>query len=308
MTDAIGRPTVVAAFPTPFDESEELNVPAIGEFARHLIDSGCDALFVGGTTGEFPALTTAERVLLIKSCVEAVGPEHVMAHVGTACARDSESLAAQVVSLGVRDIAAATPYFLPADTDRMFEYFQRISRAMGDARLWLYVFPERTGNAINPDLVARLLDLPNVYGAKVSSPGLAPIANFRALTKGRLRIFSGGDPDLLEAFSVGASGLVSGNCAVVPAAYVAFADAVERNDPAEMDLRQEEIRTIARAIGGDVGGVKAALHAIGRPMGHPRMAVTDAVSDSLASFVQGLRSGPEGRLATVAAQPRRPTG
>ena len=288
MTGTMRRPSVVAAMPTPFDDDEELDLPAVAVLAKHLVGAGCNALFVGGTTGEFPALTNEERVQLIESSAEAVGPERIMAHVGSASARDSERLARRATAFGVRDIAAANPYFLPADTNCQFDYFQRISAAAGDARLWLYIFPERTGNELPTDLLARLLDLPNVHGAKVSSPGIAPIKDLHAVTAGRLVIFSGGDADLLEAFSCGASGLVSGNCAVVPDAYVAFADAVGRGDGIEMGARQQEIRRIASAIGGGPGGIKAALRALGRPVGRPRMAVTDNVSEELALFVDGL--------------------
>ncbi len=288
MTGTTGRPSVVAAMPTPFDDDEELDLPAVAVLAGHLVDAGCDALFVGGTTGEFPALTNEERLLLIESSAEAVGPERIMAHVGAACARDSERLARRATAFGVRDIAAANPYFLPADTDRQFDYFQRISEATGDARLWLYIFPERTGNEISVALLERLLDLPNVHGAKVSSPGIAPIRDLHAVAAGHLVIFSGGDPDLLEAFSCGASGLVSGNCAVVPDVYAAFADAVGRGDGIEMDARQQQIRLIASAIGGGAGGIKAALRALGRPVGRPRMAVADNITEELALFVEAL--------------------
>jgi 4-hydroxy-tetrahydrodipicolinate synthase len=286
MIPAIGRPTVVAALPTPFDDIEELDLQATEVLARRLVEAGCDALFVGGTTGESPSLSSQERVVLLETSANAAGPDHVMAHVGSACARDSERLAVRARAIGVVDIAAATPYFLPADTERQFDYFQRISQATGDGRLWLYIFPERTGNHVTPELWPRLLELPNVYGAKVSSPGIDPIKEVSAFTGGRLRIFSGGDPDLLDAFSHGASGLVSGNCAVLPEAYVALAGAVERDDVGEMRLRQEQIRLIAAAIGGGPGGIKAALRELGRPIGHPRMAISDEVSDELSMFIK----------------------
>jgi 4-hydroxy-tetrahydrodipicolinate synthase len=288
VTGTIERPRVVAAMPTPFDDHEELDVAAVAVLASRLVGAGCDALFVGGTTGEFPALTNEERVSLIESSAEAVGPERIMAHVGSACARDSERLARRAAAFGVRDIAAANPYFLPADTDCQFDYFQRISEATGDARLWLYIFPERTGNEISTHLLEKLLDLPNVHGAKVSSPGIAPIKDLRAVTAGRLLIFSGGDPDLVEAFSCGVSGLVSGNCAVVPDAYVALADAVGRGDDIEMEVCQQQIRRIASAIGGGSGGIKAALRALGQPIGRPRMAVSDKLTEELALLVKNL--------------------
>jgi 4-hydroxy-tetrahydrodipicolinate synthase len=135
MTGSTARPTVVAAMPTPFDWDEEVDLSAAGALARNLVSAGCDAVFVGGTTGEYPALTGEERVLLFQACSEAVGADRIMAHVGSACARDSEWLARRARALGVPDIAAANPYFLPADTDCQFDYFQRISEATEDARL-----------------------------------------------------------------------------------------------------------------------------------------------------------------------------
>ena len=86
MTGTMRRPSVVAAMPTPFDDEEELDLPAVAVLAKHLVGAGCNALFVGGTTGEFPALTNEERVQLIESSAEAVGPERIMAHVGSASA------------------------------------------------------------------------------------------------------------------------------------------------------------------------------------------------------------------------------
>lgn len=130
MTLISERPTVVAALPTPFDDSENLDLVAMEALARRVIAAGCDAIFVSGTTGEYPALSTEERSSLIEVAVRAVGPERVMAHVGSACARDSERLASAAAAIGVRDIAAANPYFLPADPKEQFSYFSRISTAV----------------------------------------------------------------------------------------------------------------------------------------------------------------------------------
>jgi dihydrodipicolinate synthase/N-acetylneuraminate lyase len=73
---------------------------------------------------------------------------------------------------------------------------------------------------------------------------------------------------------------------VLPEAYVAFAGAVERGDLGEMRSCQQQIRLIADAIGGGAGGIKAALRELGRPVGHPRMAVSDEVSNELSMFIK----------------------
>lgn len=288
------RPIVVAALPTAFDEHEGLDLDAQVLLARGLAREGCDALFVGGTTGEYPALSVRERVSSVQAIVEAVGANRVIAHVGSACARDSEWLAGQVTALGVRDVAAASPLFLPADDDQHFDYFRRISDAAGEARLWLYIFPERTGNGISADLLPRLLDLPNCYAAKVSSPGAKPVAALLEQAGDRLRVLSGSDPDLVDVFAAGGSGLVSGNCAVLPAVYVAFARAVEAGDDALVTALQQQICQVHKIVGGGPGGIKAALRALGRPIGSPRMAVSDAVRPELAEFIARIQAGDTG--------------
>lgn len=126
---------------------------------------------------------------------------------------------------------------------------------------------------------------------KISTPVLEAVSDFQTQSEGRLRIFSGNDPHLLEVFSLGATGLVSGNCSVLPAPYVQFANAVGEQDVALMNTLQKEIQNIAKVIGGGAGGIKAALRMLGRSIGRPRMAVTDAASDELREFINGIGSG-----------------
>ena len=158
MTAAMDRPTVVAAMPTPFDDDEELDLPGRHNLARQLVGAGCDALFVGGTTGEYPALTNGERLSLVEASAQAVGAERIMAHVGSACEEIANGWLSGL-QLWASVNCSGKPYFLPADTDCQFDYFQRISEATGDGHLWLYIYPKRTGNQMSTDLLERLLDL-----------------------------------------------------------------------------------------------------------------------------------------------------
>lgn len=288
------RPYVVAALPTPFDDDEELAPRTAAMLATYLIDSGCDAVFVGGTTGEYPALTVDERIRLVESVAEAIGPGRVVAHVGAACARDAERLASRAVHAGIEDIAAASPYFLPAGTERHVEYYARIAKAAGDSRLWLYVFPERTGNGLEGKALASVLAIPAVYGAKVSSPGVAAITKLNSASAGRLRLLSGSDPDLLDAFAAGARGLVSGLCCVLPGVYAELADAVELGDRDRAVSAQAGICALADFVGDGVGAIKAYLRAQGFAVGAPRMAVTEPGSIDVARLAEVLVGGQRG--------------
>lgn len=288
------RPLVVAALPTPFDEDEELAVGPAELLATYLIGSGCDAVFVGGTTGEFPALTVDERVRLVAAVANAVGPERVVAHVGAACAREAERLAARAVDVGVYDIAAASPYFLPAGTQRHIEYYARVATAAEGARLWLYVFPERTGNVLEDEVLARVLDIPGVHGAKVSSPGTDMITKLRAASGGRLRLLSGSDADLIDAFAAGASGLVSGFCCLAPGLYAELADAVQLRDTDRAIAAQAHIRGLSTLVSDGVGAIKAFMRAQGFAVGPPRMAVAEPGTVDLARLAAVVGNGQDG--------------
>jgi hypothetical protein len=53
-----------AATTTPFTRDGKLDPAVVREQARHLVATGVDGAFVGGSTGEFPPLTTVERLEL----------------------------------------------------------------------------------------------------------------------------------------------------------------------------------------------------------------------------------------------------
>ena len=81
-----GRPfgTVLAAMVTPFTATGELDVQAAGLLAERLVAEGNNGLVVNGTTGESPTTTDAEKELVIRAVVDAVGDRAtVVAGVGT---------------------------------------------------------------------------------------------------------------------------------------------------------------------------------------------------------------------------------
>lgn len=76
--------TVLTAMVTPFKTDGSLDTDAAARLATHLVDSGCDGLVVSGTTGESPTTTDAEKSLLLRTVVEAVGDRaRIVAGVGT---------------------------------------------------------------------------------------------------------------------------------------------------------------------------------------------------------------------------------
>ena len=65
--------TLLTAMVTPFTKDGALDADGAARLATRLVDSGCDGLVVSGTTGESPTTTDAEKSLLLRTVVEAVG-------------------------------------------------------------------------------------------------------------------------------------------------------------------------------------------------------------------------------------------
>src|SRR5699024_7068818 len=76
-------PEILSALTTPFTSEGEVDADAFRANLDRLAPL-VDGVFVAGTTGEYPALTTAEHAGLVAQCLEVFGPRRVVVHVGAA--------------------------------------------------------------------------------------------------------------------------------------------------------------------------------------------------------------------------------
>ena len=88
---------LTAATHTPFNADGELNLAVVEKQAEHLLRSGVNAVFIGGSTGESHSLSLTERMALAERWVavakgSALG---IVVHVGGNCLADARALASQ---------------------------------------------------------------------------------------------------------------------------------------------------------------------------------------------------------------------
>src|ERR671931_2214069 len=93
---------VLTAMVTPFTADGALDLDGAQRLATHLVDAGNDGLIINGTTGESPTTSDAEKELLLRAVVEAVGDRaHVVAGVGTNDTHHTVELVQQAEKAGV---------------------------------------------------------------------------------------------------------------------------------------------------------------------------------------------------------------
>ena len=254
-------PVIFSAVPTLFGVTGELDLDANRALYK-LVAGLVDGLFVAGTTGEFPALEDKERLALFELALAEAGPDRVIAHVGAPDARHAGRLAQAATALGVRRIAAITPYYLPARPDELATHYRRIRDAAPDPELYAYIFPERTGLHVPPSLFAQVAEAAGLAGAKVSGSASAELAGYVAAAPG-VAIFSGNDANPAAAMRAGAAGVISGRSSAYPEVYAAL-----RHHPEE----QERLDRIV-ALGASIGRIKHALAGRGLASTTARMTV-----------------------------------
>jgi 4-hydroxy-tetrahydrodipicolinate synthase len=278
--------------PTLFSSDGELDLDANRALYKHVAGL-LDGLLVAGTTGEFPALDDGERLSLTELALAEAGPERVIAHIGAPDARHAARLARAAVTLGATQIAAITPFYLPARPDELASHYGRIRDAAPAAELYAYIFPERTGLRVSPSVFAAVAASAGLAGAKLSGSAAGELAGYVAAAPG-LRLFSGDDSDPAATMRAGGAGLISGRSGAYPEVYAALSAALGSGD-LEAAARHQLVLDRIVALGASIGRLKYALQLRGLGGTTARMTVDPpdaALAAAIAAVVAALLSGP----------------
>jgi 4-hydroxy-tetrahydrodipicolinate synthase len=284
--------TLLSAAVVPFETNGDLDVKGQEMLLRHRKDTGIPGVFVSGTTGEFTALDDDERAVVLAAALEVYGADSVYAHVGAASARQAERLTAQAVALGARNLAAITPFYLPAGPTALVDYYRRLDAVAGDARIYIYLYAARSGTTVTPDQLAELAKIPSVAGAKISGEPTSVVLQYIQAVPADFEVYSGNDVEFGDFVRAGGTGAVSGVSSVFPRPFLDLADALRSSDEQAAIAAQDRIKQAVDAVGGaDIALLKAGLSLQGLPAGPTRVALDQPTSvqlETLRTAVQDL--------------------
>jgi 4-hydroxy-tetrahydrodipicolinate synthase len=200
---------VITAMATPFDREGRVDYARAAELARRLADRGSDGLVVAGTTGEAPTLTDEEKITLVRTVREAVGPRmKVIAGTGTYDTAHSIHLTREAERAGADAVLLVNPYYNRPSQDGLYAHFKAVAEATR-LPVVLYNIPSRTGVNCLPETVARLAEVPNIVALKEASGSLDQASEVRRRTPPDFLIYSGDDSLTLPMLAVGGTGVIS---------------------------------------------------------------------------------------------------
>lgn len=278
--------TVLTAMVTPFKPDGSLDTDTAARLATRLVDAGCDGLVISGTTGESPTTTDAEKSLLLRAVVDAVGDRaRIVAGVGTYDTAHSVHLAKAAAAEGVHGLLVVTPYYSRPPQSGLVAHFTTVADAT-DLPVILYDIPPRSVVPIEWDTMRTVAQHPNIVAVKDAKADLPGAAQIMAETG--LVYYSGDDALNLPWLAMGAVGFISVWGHVAAGQLRDMLSAFNSGDIATA-------RKIAVALGplnaaqSRLGGVtlsKAGLRLQGFDAGDPRlpqMPATPAELDELAT-------------------------
>jgi 4-hydroxy-tetrahydrodipicolinate synthase len=207
--------SMVAAV-TPMTAAGGIDLAAWERLLRFHAEEGTDAVVVGGTTGESPALTQDELKALAETAVRVLrGRMPVIAGAGTNVTATSVERARMLSAVGVDALLVVTPYYNKPTQEGLFRHFSAVAEA-STVPVILYNVTGRTAVDLLPATVARLAAVPRIVGLK---EGMSDVERGREVVKQcpkTFELYSGDDPTAIELIGVGAKGVISVTANVAP--------------------------------------------------------------------------------------------
>ncbi|MDO5075736.1 4-hydroxy-tetrahydrodipicolinate synthase [Corynebacterium sp.] len=263
--------TVAVAMVTPFTAEGEIDIDAGVRLAHHLVDHGCDALILAGTTGESPTTTTAEKLALLRAVRESLPDDiRLVAGASTNNTHASVELARASAEAGASALLAVTPYYSKPSQEGVYRHFMAMADAT-DLPVCLYDIPSRSAIPIASDTIRRLAEHRNIQAMKDAKGDIA--AAIPLIAETGLAWYSGDDPLNLPWLSVGATGFISVLGHIVPHLLREIHTCFEEGDLARAREINATVSPLfaAQARLGGVSLAKAALGIQGIDVGEPRL-------------------------------------
>lgn len=285
---------IAAAF-TPFQEDGSLNLEMIPFLVDKLVADGVKGIFVCGSNGEGPNMTTEERMQVAQAFVTAADKRIlIIIHVGHSCIAEACILARHAEEIGADAFSSvAAFYFKPTDVKTLVDCMAEIASAAPGLPFYYYHIPHLTG--VGMDMIDFLKfgsNIPNLAGIKYTATTLQEYQACLNYENGRYDILFGVDELLLPALAVGAKGAIGSTYTFAAPLYIKTWKAFNSGD---LELARKHhaylvdvIRILVKFP--PIPGQKAIMKMLGWNLGPTRLPLTTLAAPAYLAFEKELAS------------------
>ncbi|HSB07450.1 MAG TPA: dihydrodipicolinate synthase family protein [Thermodesulfobacteriota bacterium] len=264
---------VLPPITTPFQDGE-VALDRLKENFQKWNQTGLSGYLVLGSNGEAVYLNEKEKIGVIEASRESI-PASKLMMVGTGMESTQETIqfTNQSAKMGADCALVVTPSYFKGSMKPqvLHDHFIAVAEKSRIGIL-LYNVPQFTGINMEPELVARLSEHPNIVGIKDSSGNIGQLSEIIHLSQEGFAIFVGSAPVFFPALCVGAVGGILAVANAVPGECVQIHHLYMKKKLDEAKQLQFRLTPLAKGVTTKygIGGLKMAMDLAGYFGGDPR--------------------------------------
>ena len=281
---------------TPFASNGEIDWDVYAEVIDWQIENGVAGGIVGGSTGEFYALSKEERIQQFKFAAERINNRvEFMAGVNDIRVDECLDISMAAVDAGAKSLlVAAPPYSLPSE-EELAHHVITIAKAT-ELPIMLYNYPGRTGVEMGEDFLSIVAKNPLVAAIKESSGDYSRLP-LLSNNYPSIELAVGGEEQVLEFAAWGAKSWVCATANFFPSECVQLMDILGKQSDFEKGRAlMSAFMPLMQAL--EQGGkflqcVKLGCEQQGRPGGKvrlPLLPIEDTLKKEMISVIQNTRA------------------
>lgn len=286
---------IMPALTTPIDKSGAVDTAAVRKQVEHVLAGGASALIPVGGTGEYAALSPADRVRMVEATVASANRRApVIAGVLAPGFREALQAGRDFLAAGANGVMLIAPYYVTSTPQGIRDYFKAYADAIGGP-VMLYEIPYRTGVALKPETIAQMADDGSIVGMKSSNPDVAQFTRVLALAGDKMSVATGEEPLFPTAIAMGATGGVLATAVLFPRIWLEIFNMARAGDLRGALKKHKELAPFLSAVFSECnpGPLKAAQEMIGLPAGPvllPLIAPSEDTRSRLAATLPSLQA------------------
>lgn len=232
---------------TPF-RNGSVDEDAFIRIVEWQLSEGTHGLVPVGTTGESPTLTHDEHKRVVELAIKtSAGRAPVIAGAGSNSTTEAVDFAKYAESVGANGLLVVTPYYNKPTQEGLYQHFKAVNDAVG-IPIIIYNIPGRSVIDMSVATMARLFELPNIFGVKDATANMARVSLQRAAMGQDFNQLSGEDATALGFMAHGGHGCISVTSNVAPRLCADFQKACLAGDFATALELQDRLMPLHEAL------------------------------------------------------------
>jgi 4-hydroxy-tetrahydrodipicolinate synthase len=210
---------ILPAIPTPVNADDTINVDAARNLLQYLLKQGIDGVVPLGGTGEYGALSRAERVRMAELTVrETNGAIPVIAGVLDPGYHDAMQAGRDFAAAGADGLLVLTPYYTNPTQQGIRDYYLRFADE-SPLPILIYEIPYRTRISIAPEVLHELSRHERIIGMKACNTDMWHFLRTVAGIDDSFAVLSGEDTLFPLHIASGAKGGIVVTATLLPRAW-----------------------------------------------------------------------------------------